>query len=83
MSRNYQNHPELYPSVTARDPHYFFTSSGTHRAPKRFAPDLDVDEPLDTDIDPDDALAFYLKRAELADLEYDLRPNRWCTLQPD
>ena len=50
---------------------------------KRSAPDLDVDEPLDTSIDPDDALAFYLKRAELADLEYDLRPNRWCTLQPD
>ena len=83
MSRNYQNHPELYPSVTARDPHYFFTSSGTHRAPKRFAPDLDVDEPLDTDIDPDDALAFDRLRAEVRDLGYDPVPYRWCNLQPD
>lgn len=56
---------------------------GAPRAHKRFAPDLDVDEPLDTGIDPDDLLADQLLRNQLADQEHVLRPNHWCTLQPD
>jgi len=47
-------------------------------------PELQPEAELDTSIgDPDDLLAIYRERADLADLEVELRPIRWCSLQPD
>ena len=40
MSRNYQEHPELYPEVARHDPHVVYIKPG-------FEPDIDWEQMLD------------------------------------